>query len=158
MMVRELPRKDSIFEMMLAEDGPVVVSDISRHPQRDTLLPRLKLLGMASFAGVPVRSNDGHILGILTIFHRKSRQNMSPDELLTLESLAGMVSNQLELRTLRKSFNENKKGPRRAFHAAEIANKSWPSKSDLRQCPGAKTVCTLLPAGGRALHTQNYRP
>jgi EAL domain-containing protein (putative c-di-GMP-specific phosphodiesterase class I) len=43
-----------------------------------------------------------------------------------------MVSNQLELRTLRKSFNENKKGPRRAFHAAEIADKSWPSKSDLR--------------------------
>jgi EAL domain-containing protein (putative c-di-GMP-specific phosphodiesterase class I) len=132
-MVRELPRKDSIFEMMLAEDGPVVVSDISRHPQRNTLLPRLKLLGMASFAGVPVRSNDGHILGILTIFHRKSRQNMSPDELRTLESLAGMVTNQLELRTLRKSFNENRKGPRRAFQAAEIANKSWPSNSDLRR-------------------------
>ena len=131
-VVRELPRKDSIFNMMLVKDGPVIVSDITRHPQRDMLLPRLKLIGMASFAGVPVRSNDGHILGILTIFHRKSHQNMSPDELLTLESLAGMVSNQLELRTLRKSFNENKKGPRRAFHAAEIADKSWPSKSDLR--------------------------
>ena len=130
-VVRELPRKDSIFNMMLAEDGPVVVSDINRHPQRDMLLPRLKLLGMASFAGVPVRSNDGHILGILTVFHRKSRQNMSPDELLTLESLAGMVSNQLELRTLRKSFNENRKGPRRASHAAKIAKKSWPSNSDL---------------------------
>jgi EAL domain-containing protein (putative c-di-GMP-specific phosphodiesterase class I) len=131
--VRELPRKDSIFDMMLAEDGPVIVSDINRHPQRDMIFPRLKLIGMVSFAGVPVRSNDGHILGILTIFHRKPRQNMSPDELLTLESLAGMVSNQLELRTLRKSFNENKKGPRRAFHAAEIADKSWPSKSDLHQ-------------------------
>ena len=132
-VVRELPRKDSIFNMMLVKDGPVIVSDITRHPQRDMLLPRLKLIGMASFAGVPVRSNDGHILGILTIFHRKSHQNMSPDELLTLESLAGMVSNQLELRTLRKSFNENRKGPRRAFHAAEIACKGWPSKSDLHQ-------------------------
>ena len=132
-VVRELPRKDSIFNMMLVNDGPVIVSDIARHPQRDMLLPRLKLIGMASFAGVPVRSNDGLILGILTIFHRKSHQNMSPDELLTLESLAGMVSNQLELRTLRKSFNENRKGPRRAFHAAEIADTSWPSKSDLHQ-------------------------
>jgi len=132
-MVRELPRKDSIFDMMLAEDGPVIVPDISRHPQYDTLMPRLNLLGMASYAGVPIRSGDGMILGVLIIFHRKSRQNMSTDELLTLESLAGMVSNQLELRSLRKSFNENRKGPRRAFHIAEIANNSWPSKSDLRQ-------------------------
>ena len=132
-MVRELPRKDSIFDMMLAQDGPVVVSDVTRHPQSDTLIPRLKLLGMASFACAPVHSAEGMILGILIIFHRKSRQNMSPDELLTLQSLAGMVSNQLELRTLRKSFNENRKGPRRAFHAAEIACKGWPSKSDLHQ-------------------------
>jgi EAL domain-containing protein (putative c-di-GMP-specific phosphodiesterase class I) len=132
-MVRELPRKDSIFDMMLAQDGPVIVPDISRHPQYDALLPRLNLLGMASYAGVPIRSCDGMILGILIIFHRKSRQNMSPDEIQTLESLAGMVSNQLELRGLRKSFSENRKGPRRAFHVAEIANNSWPSKSDLRQ-------------------------
>ena len=30
--VRELPRKQSIFELVLAEDGPVVVPDISKHP------------------------------------------------------------------------------------------------------------------------------
>jgi EAL domain-containing protein (putative c-di-GMP-specific phosphodiesterase class I) len=132
-MVRELPRRDSIFDMMLAQDGPVVVTDINRHPQFDMLQPQLKLLGMASFAGVPIRSCGGMILGALIIFHRKSHQNMSPAELLTLESLADMVSNQLELRRLRKTFSENRKGPRRAFHVAEIADNSWPSKSDLHQ-------------------------
>ena len=30
--VRELPRRRSIFEMVLAADGPVVVPDISKHP------------------------------------------------------------------------------------------------------------------------------
>jgi GAF domain-containing protein len=30
--VRELPRKRSVFEMVLSEDGPVVVADVSRHP------------------------------------------------------------------------------------------------------------------------------
>jgi GAF domain-containing protein len=30
--VRELPRQNSIFDMVLAEDGPVVISDISMHP------------------------------------------------------------------------------------------------------------------------------
>src|SRR5271167_2373845 len=31
--VCELPRKNSIFDMVLAEDGPVVISDISAHPE-----------------------------------------------------------------------------------------------------------------------------
>ena len=30
--VRELPRSESIFEMVLAEDGPVVVPDIDKDP------------------------------------------------------------------------------------------------------------------------------
>src|SRR5271157_5564898 len=33
MTVRELPRKNSIFDMVLAEDGPMIVPDIYRHPQ-----------------------------------------------------------------------------------------------------------------------------
>jgi GAF domain-containing protein len=131
--VRELPRKNSIFNLALAEDGPVMVPDISRHPQCDTLVPRLKQLGMASFAGVPVRSCDGKMLGILTIFHRKACQKMQPEEISTLESMADMVTSQLELRGLRKAFNENGKGPRRAYDAAGTANQSWPSSADLRQ-------------------------
>jgi EAL domain-containing protein (putative c-di-GMP-specific phosphodiesterase class I) len=131
--VRELPRKNSIFDFMLAEDGPVIVSDISSHPHRDALLPRLKQLGMASFAGVPVRCLKGNILGNLVIFHRESRQEMPPDAIRTLESLADMVSSQLELRRMRKVLNEDRKGPRRAYHTAETADQSWPSSADLRQ-------------------------
>jgi EAL domain-containing protein (putative c-di-GMP-specific phosphodiesterase class I) len=132
-VVRELPRKNSIFNMVLAEDGPVIVSDVSMHPQRDMLLPRLNHLGMASFAGVPVRCSKGKILGILIIFYRESCMDMPSDTIRTLESLADMVSSQLELRRLRKALNENKKGPRRAYHAVETADQSWPSKADLRQ-------------------------
>src|SRR5277367_2212688 len=35
--VRELPRKHSIFDFVLAEDGPVVVGDIARDPRFDGL-------------------------------------------------------------------------------------------------------------------------
>ncbi|MGO9317338.1 MAG: EAL domain-containing protein [Terracidiphilus sp.] len=132
-VIRELPRKNSIFELVLAEDGPVIVSDISMHPQYDMLLPRLNYLGMASFAGVPVRCSKGRILGILIIFYRESCMDMPSDTIRTLESLADMVSSQLELRRLRKALNENRKGPRRAYHAAKTAGQSWPSKADLRQ-------------------------
>ncbi|MFZ1085348.1 MAG: EAL domain-containing protein [Terracidiphilus sp.] len=132
--VRELPRKGSIFEMVLAEDGPVIVSDINSHPQKEILLPRLKHLGVAAFASAPIRSNDGKILGILTIYFRHPGLEMLPDAIRTLESLAEMVSSQLELRKLRKSFNGNANGSgQKRARAAAASNGSWPRRSDLRQ-------------------------
>jgi len=66
--VRELPRKNSIFDLVLAEDGPVMVTDDSRQTQLEGQAPRLKQFGMNFFASVPVRSFDDRILGVLTIF------------------------------------------------------------------------------------------
>jgi EAL domain-containing protein (putative c-di-GMP-specific phosphodiesterase class I) len=131
--VRELPRKNSFFDLMLAENGPVIIPDISKHPQCSTLLPRFRQINMVSCAGVPVHSSDGKILGTLVIFHRKSRQVMTPDETRTLENLAEMVSSQLELRKLRKSYNEDRKKPHRSLHIAADACPIWPSKEDLHQ-------------------------
>jgi EAL domain-containing protein (putative c-di-GMP-specific phosphodiesterase class I) len=131
-MVRELPRENSIFNLVLAQDGPVIIPDISLHPERDTLLPRLKQLGMASFVAVPVRSFDRQILGILIVFGKKPSQEMQPEAIRALESMADMISSQLELRRLRRSLIGNRRGLRRA-RAAETASKSWPCKADLRQ-------------------------
>ncbi len=55
--VRELPRKRSIFEMVLAEDGPVVVPDISKHPDFEGGRMTLRRLEVVSFASAPVRSS-----------------------------------------------------------------------------------------------------
>ena len=61
--VRELPRKRSVFEMVLAEDGPVVVPDVSKHPNFAGSRLMIRRLEVASFASAPVRSGDGRILG-----------------------------------------------------------------------------------------------
>jgi EAL domain-containing protein (putative c-di-GMP-specific phosphodiesterase class I) len=129
--IRELPRKNSIFDLVLAEDGPVIVSDIVRHPHFEMLSPRLRQLGMTSFAGAPVRSPDGRILGILVIFRAEACAEMHPEAICTLENLAEMVSSQLELRRLRKILNGSQHGPRRS-HAAAPASASWPTAADLR--------------------------
>jgi EAL domain-containing protein (putative c-di-GMP-specific phosphodiesterase class I) len=118
--------------MVLAEDGPVVVSDVSSHPLREALLPRLKHLGVCSFASVPVRCNDGKILGVLTVFRRELGLEMPPDAIRTLESLAEMVSSQLELRKLRKALNGNGNSQKRV-RAAASASAVWPRRSDLRK-------------------------
>jgi len=132
--VHELPRKGSIFDLVQAEDGTVVVSDVFNHPQSELLTPRLKHLGMASFASAPIRSNDGKILGVLTIFRRESGLEMTPDGIRTLESMAEMASSQLELRKLHHAFRGNGSGQKqKRARAAASASGAWPRKSDLRQ-------------------------
>jgi EAL domain-containing protein (putative c-di-GMP-specific phosphodiesterase class I) len=128
--VRELPRNESVFEMVLAADGPVVVPDVTRHPQFAGCRLRIRRLEVESFAGVPIRSGDGKILGALTIFGCQPRRNMAVDELRMLESLADMAASQLELRRLRAAIREHCSQPVRV---KETTKRTWPSKSDLRQ-------------------------
>jgi EAL domain-containing protein (putative c-di-GMP-specific phosphodiesterase class I) len=127
--VRELPRKNSIFDLVLAEDGPVVVSGVSHIPQLDGPQLILKLLEASFFAAAPVRSFNGKILGVLVIFRREPRHGLTPDELRMLESLADMVASQLELRRLRKSFIRNRS---RRSRAPKV-RASWPSSADLNR-------------------------
>ena len=127
--MRELPRKDSIFNLVLAEDGLVVVSDIAKQPFGHGQVLSVKRLDMAFFAGVPVRLFDGKILGVLTIFCRRPRPDLTPDQLRMLQSLADMVSSQLELRRLRKSFKGHRQ---RRPRADQNVTAGWPSGKDLR--------------------------
>jgi GAF domain-containing protein len=127
--VREMPRKQSIFERVLAEDGSVVVSNINDHPDyREGRLP-LRRLDPLSFASAPVRTSDGKILGVLTIYSCQARRPMAVTELRMLESLADIAASQLELRRLRKAIHGHRM---RQERAAEAVTGIWPRKSDLR--------------------------
>jgi EAL domain-containing protein (putative c-di-GMP-specific phosphodiesterase class I) len=130
--VRELPRHNSIFDMVLAEDGPVVIYDLSKHPELEGSMLELRRLNVAFLASVPVRSFDHKILGVLAIFCCKPRQGMEPKELHMLESLADMVGNQLELRRLHNGFATP--GIRRLHAPTPIAvsPRNWPLAHDLR--------------------------
>ncbi len=130
--VRELPRKNSIFDLVLALEGPLIVPDISKHPERERLSTRVRNHNAAAFASVPVRSLDGKILGLLNIFHCEPKERMQPEEIRTLEGLADLVSSQLELRRLSRSASRKDREPRRS-RAAAAARESWPRRTDLRQ-------------------------
>ena len=133
-VVRELPRLNSVFDLVLAKNGAVTVPDISKDPCREALLSRLKLLGMTSFASAPVRSSNGTILGTLTIFWNEPHQEMPPDAIRALESMASLVSSQLEVRRLRNCLTGDKhmKRLQRRPRTAMNASQSWPSADDLR--------------------------
>jgi EAL domain-containing protein (putative c-di-GMP-specific phosphodiesterase class I) len=131
--VRELPRQNSIFEMVLAEDGPVVISDVSTHPEIEGSLMLLRRFEVNSFASVPVRSFDNRILGTLTLFFREPRPFLAPSELRMLESLGDMVASQLELRRLRNAFATQGARRVRTSSATLEASQAWPRSQDLRR-------------------------
>jgi EAL domain-containing protein (putative c-di-GMP-specific phosphodiesterase class I) len=128
--VRELPRDRSVFEMVLAEDGPVVVPDVSRHPNFAGNRMTIRRLEVTSFASAPIRSGDGRILGVLTVFGCQPRRGMAAEELRMLESLADIAASQLELRKMRKTFRRYRV---RQTRTRESVAGIWPRKSDLRQ-------------------------
>jgi EAL domain-containing protein (putative c-di-GMP-specific phosphodiesterase class I) len=127
--VRELPRHRSVFEMVLAENGPVVVPDVSQDPNFNGSRMTLRRLDVVSFASAPVRSSCGRILGALTVFGCQPRRSMALDELRMLESMADMVASQLELRRIRKT-KLGQGVPQ--FQAERGVSETWPRQSDLR--------------------------
>jgi len=128
--VRELPRSGTVFEMVLAANGPVVIPDLAQHPDFCGKRMVLRRMEVASFASAPVRSPAGRILGALTVFCAQPRRPMPADQLQMLESVAGMAANLLELRTLRNQLNEPKTLHRPRAEASTPGK--WPSKQDLR--------------------------
>ena len=127
--VRELPRHNSLFELVLLNNGPVIVPDIREDPRFcEEGLP-LRRLEARSFAAAPIRCCNGNILGVLSIFSAHPRRSMAHDELRMLESLAELASNQVELRQLKMS--SRKRGVR-AARRPQGAAAIWPSRADLR--------------------------
>jgi len=129
--VRELARKTSTFDMVLAKDGPVVVPDVTREPELSGLGMVLRNLPIRAFASVPVRVANRRIVGNLTIYNSHPRQPLSEEEMRTLESLAEIISSQLELR--RMTRNVHRRRGRHVRHAPKRVPGMWPRQPDLRR-------------------------
>lgn len=88
-----LPRAHSIDAYVVSEGGAVVVEDTARDP-RFTENPRLASNRIRFYAGVPLRDEDGRILGSFGILHREPR-DIGPGEIDVLESMAADLMQRL---------------------------------------------------------------
>jgi EAL domain-containing protein (putative c-di-GMP-specific phosphodiesterase class I) len=129
--LHELPRPQPVFDLVLAEGGPVVIPDLAQAPEAESLLLAVRGSAVRSFASVPVHAQGGEILGVLAILSVHPRRPMAAGKRHMLESLAEMASSQLELRRLRKIFN------RQGAHPVDGPQKNvtgiWPRRPDLRR-------------------------
>lgn len=129
--IRELPRNISMFELVLAQNGPVVISDVRHHPAFQLKRLHFRAQRLVFAASVPVRSGDGKILGVLSLFSKEKREVLTPAEIQTLESMAEMVTSQLELRRLQRAFKNQR--ARKSMEAEHDSKNAWPQDSDLRR-------------------------
>jgi serine/threonine protein kinase len=75
----------------------LVVEDIEVDERITVDTSGAKALGLRFYAGVPLRTPDGHNLGVFSIFDVRPR-SFSPDQVAVLEDLAAMVQHEMELR------------------------------------------------------------
>jgi len=93
---QELPLSESLCAEVVEVDGPVLVDDVDGHP-RSRALPVVAQLGLAAWAGFPVRDARGLALGALCVVDTR-RRGWSEHHRDVLETLAQAASGEIGLR------------------------------------------------------------
>lgn len=95
--VTQIGRDPGLCASAILHDGPWIIEDAARDAR--TLANPLVAgeFGLQFYAGVPLRTPDGHNLGTFCILDREPRQ-FGDDDARALEDLAAIVMNDLEMR------------------------------------------------------------
>ncbi|TBN56072.1 GAF domain-containing protein [Glaciihabitans arcticus] len=92
----EVPRQPGLCSTAIERSTPLVIEDTHLDPRsRDNQLTLDS--GMRFYAGAPLRTREGFALGTLCVLDATPR-TFSADDIATLEDLAALVMNDLELR------------------------------------------------------------
>lgn len=93
---RRNPVWESFCQYVVASDGPVVVTDAAADPMTADN-PSVDSMGVRAWAGYPVRSPDGHVLGSFCVVDTTPRTFTDAD-LEVLSALARAASREVALR------------------------------------------------------------
>ncbi len=93
----QIDREPGLCASAILHDGPWIVADAEVDPRTLTNPLVSGELGLRFYAGVPLRTSDGHNLGTLAVLDTKPRE-ITKAELATLEDLAAVVVEELEVR------------------------------------------------------------
>lgn len=95
--LESLPREESLCAGVIAEDATWVVENCiidARSSDNELVTGEF---GMKFYAGAPIRSPDGHNIGVLSVLDFQPR-TLSDQQLDSLQDLATLVADELELR------------------------------------------------------------
>jgi len=93
----EIPRAESLCSLSILNERPTLFSDTHAHPDLLSIPNVSKPGGIRFYAGAPLRSPEGMHLGTVCVVDEQPRV-ASEQQLAMLESLAGIVMDELEHR------------------------------------------------------------
>ncbi|MGR3498591.1 MAG: sensor histidine kinase [Limimaricola soesokkakensis] len=95
--VQEIPREPGLCASAILQDGPWILNDASVEPVALANPLVAGEFGLRFYAGVPLRTHDGHGLGTLCVIDKAPRE-FTPEQTAILQDLAAVVMDELELR------------------------------------------------------------
>src|SRR5919202_2761182 len=119
---RETPLSHSFCQYTVASRAPLIIEDARAHPLvRDNLaIPDLKVV---AYAGIPLITSDGHVLGSFCAIDSEPRE-WTEDDIEFLQELAGSVMTEIELRNEIRERKQAEEALRQAKQEAEAANQA----------------------------------
>lgn len=98
---RETPLSHSFCQHVVQSREPLVISDAREHPVLRHNLA-IRDLGVIAYAGAPLITGDGNVLGTLCAIDHRPR-HWTPDEVEILSNLAGSVLSEILLRAAQRN-------------------------------------------------------
>ncbi|WP_246852788.1 protein kinase [Naasia sp. SYSU D00948] len=93
----EIDRDPGLCASAVLQDGPWIIEDARRDPRAKENPLVAGDFGLQFYAGVPLRTSDGHSLGTLCVLDFEPRR-ITEDDVATLQDLAAIAMNELDLR------------------------------------------------------------
>lgn len=128
--MREIPRKNSVSELVVQANGPLLYPDFDVLPPPEAQLVLLRRSHYKSMAAAPIRNAEGLVLGAFIVFSQTGRDPLNADQLRMLENMGSLVCSQLDLRRLRRRMEVQST---RRQRAASEPDGQWPRPIDLRR-------------------------
>lgn len=100
--LREIPRDQSMCGYTLLQDSVLVIPNCSQDPRVSDNPSARGLTGINFYAGVPLRSNDGFVVGTLCVLDAVARQ-FDEEDIAALEDLGACAESELQLLHISRS-------------------------------------------------------
>ena len=133
----ETPRELSFCQYVIAEERPVMVTDVLGDPRFHDNPLVTGDLHIRFYAGVPLRAYNGAILGSLCVIDRDERPPLTDIELERLEDFAGIIMAEADLRRIGAERDEARRTLERALDFSGIASWQYDPRTDRLRTQGA---------------------
>jgi GAF domain-containing protein len=95
---RQTPLSHSFCKHVVGSGKPLIVDDARVNPLVQ-MNPAIQLMGIAAYAGIPLTTSDGHVIGSFCVIDSRPR-TWSYEDVETLQELATCVMHEVEGRKL----------------------------------------------------------